>query len=105
MLGYYRMSRGRYVFDTNVIVSALLLSDSLPSQVFRKALAEGAVLVSPATISELHDVLSRPRFDPYITREERDAFLASFLDRAELVEVTHSVDVCRDSMWGRSSDG
>ncbi len=34
-----------YVFDTNVIVSALLLPDSVPRRAFNKASAQGQILL------------------------------------------------------------
>ena len=56
----------------------------------------GAVLVSEATVEELADVLGRPKFDRYVTAEERGRFLAALLRRAELVEVAREVAACRD---------
>lgn len=91
------MTSPRYVFDTNVIVSALLLSDSTPAKAFFSALDVGAILISANTIKELDSVLARPKFERYVTREERERFLSAFLERAELVEVTVTVEVCRDS--------
>jgi uncharacterized protein len=37
----------RYVFDTNVIVSAIPFENSKPAQALRYALANGAVLIIP----------------------------------------------------------
>ncbi|HEV7798613.1 MAG TPA: PIN domain-containing protein, partial [Pyrinomonadaceae bacterium] len=56
----------RFVLDTNVIVSALLLPVSVPRQAFDKALAEGKLPVSVPVILELADVLSRKQFDKYL---------------------------------------
>ena len=61
-----------------------------------KALDTGTILVSAALAQELQDVLNRPRFDRYVTREERDEFLMAFMREAELVEITETVEVCRD---------
>lgn len=36
----------RFVFDTNVIVSAVLFDNSVPGQAFVKALNYGAILIS-----------------------------------------------------------
>jgi putative PIN family toxin of toxin-antitoxin system len=90
------MTSRRYVFDTNVIVSALLINESTPAKAFRSALDAGAVLVSGSTIKELDNVLARLKFERYVTREERERFLGAFLERAELVEVTVAVQACRD---------
>jgi predicted nucleic acid-binding protein len=70
---------GRYVFDTNVIVSALLFTSSKPGQAFLRALDHGGVLVSLQLLSELQAVLGRPKFDRYLTQEERDTFLEALI--------------------------
>ena len=86
----------RFVFDTNVIVSALLFNDSVPGQAFIRALKHGMILVSGALAGELSRVLGRDRFDRYVTREERDAFLESLIRESNLIEITEAVQVCRD---------
>ncbi len=52
----------RYVFDTNVIISALLFENGKPAQAFRYALANGEVLLSLDLLEELNEVLGRERF-------------------------------------------
>ena len=86
----------RFVFDTNVIVSALLFNDSVPGQAFIRALNHGMILVSGALVGELSRVLGRDRFDRYVTREERDEFLESLTRESNLIEITEAVQVCRD---------
>lgn len=46
----------RYVFDTNVIVSALLFENSKPDQALRYALANGEVLLSVELLEELKKI-------------------------------------------------
>ena len=86
----------RFIFDTNVIVSALLFNDSVPGQAFIRALNHGMILVSGALMGELSRVLGRDRFDRYVTREERDEFLESLIRESNLIEITEAVQVCRD---------
>ena len=86
----------RYVFDTNVVVSALLFEKSVPGKAFYAALDRGEILVSAPLVSELRDVLNRKKFDRYLTREEREQFLVLLLRRAILVEITETVAACRD---------
>ncbi len=86
----------RFVFDTNVTVSALLFNDSVPGQAFTRALDHGSILVSGSLVRELSRVLGRERFDRYLSREERDVFLESLIREADLIEITESVNVCRD---------
>ncbi|MBW6456626.1 MAG: PIN domain-containing protein [Trueperaceae bacterium] len=79
-----RILSGRYVFDTNVVVSALLF-DAGRLISLRAAWATGAVvpIVSQATSTELLRVLAYPKFrlDP----ADRAELLADDLPFAELV--------------------
>jgi uncharacterized protein len=86
----------RFVLDTNVTVSALLLADSPSKQAFDRALENGEVLLSLPVLAELYDVLARPKFRRYISEEDARQFLAAFVRKAEWVEVTETVRTCRD---------
>ena len=88
--------RQRVVLDTSVLVSRLLLPDSVPGQAARTAVDRGTVLMSEATVEELADVLSRPKFDRYVTVEERIRFLRLLGHVAEPVPIVHTVRACRD---------
>jgi uncharacterized protein len=86
----------RFVFDTNVIVSALLLKHSVSRQAFDTAIASGELLLSLAVINELNEGLQRKQFDKYILEEERMQFLAALVREATLVEITEIIAECRD---------
>ena len=86
----------RIVADTNLLVSRLLLPQSVPARAVRKAVDEGQLLVSDATLSELADVLSRAKFDPYISLEDRQGFIRVLNRVAERVIVTAPIQACRD---------
>ncbi|MDE2786880.1 MAG: putative toxin-antitoxin system toxin component, PIN family [Chloroflexota bacterium] len=88
--------RPRIVFDTNVIVSADLFEDSVPATALWLALDLGSLLMSEALIEELRMVLSKPRFDRYATRAEREEFLRDLTRETETVEITEPVQACRD---------
>jgi len=88
--------RERYVFDTNVIVSALLFEQSKPGQAFYAALERGELVLSLPVVKELNDVLSRPKFDRYVFREERERFLGLLLHESKLVDITEQLHACRD---------
>ncbi|NJL57850.1 putative toxin-antitoxin system toxin component, PIN family [bacterium] len=89
-------SKVRYVFDTNVIVSSLLFKSGNPAKAFRYALKHGEVLLSLELLEELNDVLGREKFNRFVTSEERDEFLETFVERTTLVEVIEKVQECRD---------
>jgi len=84
------------VVDTNVFVSALLFSPSVPRQAVDKVLGEGIVLFSELTMDELREVLSRSKFDLYSDPEERELFLAQLAAVAEPVHIIQFVRECRD---------
>src|SRR5579864_4975451 len=86
----------RVVIDTNVLVSRLLLPDSIPAQAVRKARREGRLLVSEATMYELADVLSRRKLDRYASVENRRQFIRELRRVAELVPIIQIVRECRD---------
>ena len=86
----------RVVFDTSVIVSAVLLPRSIPRRVFDRARDEGKILISEETIDELNTVLRRDRFERYVTAVQRLEFLAELIEKAEWVHVTEVVFECRD---------
>jgi putative PIN family toxin of toxin-antitoxin system len=86
----------RYVFDTNAIVSAMLLPKSKPRKAFDRANESGTLLVSDEVIEELNDVLRRDEFEKYVTETLRVEFLAAVLRDAERVEITEHVQECRD---------
>ena len=86
----------RCVFDTNVLISALLFDQSKPAQAFFAALRAGEVLVSADVILELDNVLGREKFERYVTEEERERFLRSLLRETRLVEIREKIRACRD---------
>lgn len=89
-------SNPRCVFDTNILVSALPFDTSKPAQAFFAALHDGEVLVSAEVVSEISEVLGREKFRRYVTGEERERFLRSLLQEAQLVEIRQEIRVCRD---------
>ena len=91
------MARTRIVVDTNALVSRLLLANSVPAQSVRKAVIEARLLVSEATMTELADVLARPKFDAYVRLEDRQQFFRLLGRIAEMVPVVHTIRACRDA--------
>ena len=89
-------SARRVVVDTGILVSAALRPESVPALALEKCLLEYDVCVSAATLAELHTVLSRPKFDPYLPLALRLDFVEGYRQRAYLVEVTQTVSDCVD---------
>ncbi|MCX2862126.1 type II toxin-antitoxin system prevent-host-death family antitoxin [Paucibacter sp. PLA-PC-4] len=64
----------KLVVDTNLWVSRLLMPGGTAARAVDHALAWGTPMLSEATLTELSDVLSRPKFDKYVSREDRQHF-------------------------------
>lgn len=86
----------RCVFDTNVLVSALLLTDSKPRKALHRALLEGNILLSYAGLAELYDVLSRKHLQRYLDEDDIQTFVAALTREAEWVDVDVHITACRD---------
>lgn len=91
------MKRERVVLDTNVLISGALSSTSPPARALEQAISEGQLLASTATVHELMEKLLSPKFDPYVSRERRDAFLLRLAPLVEIVEIVQAVRASRDA--------
>jgi putative PIN family toxin of toxin-antitoxin system len=89
-------TRQRLVVDTNALISRLIFPGSVPGRAVRKIVDEEQLLVSEATMLELVDVLARPKFDRYLSIEERQVFLLQLGKVAELVRILRPIHACRD---------
>jgi putative PIN family toxin of toxin-antitoxin system len=89
------------VLDTNTLISGVLLADSVPGQAVRKAVAGDQLLMSEESLYELADVLSRKKFDRYISVEDREEFVRLVFRVAEIVPIVTAVHECRDETDNR----
>jgi len=69
------MKVDRVVIDTNVLISAALVPASAPARCVDWVLANATALFSPSTFEELQTRLWRPKFDRYLSLEQRQAIL------------------------------
>ncbi len=88
--------RSRVILDTGVLVSWALRPKSVPAEAVLHAIDHAVVLMSEETLRELADVLTRPKFGPYIAPAGADEFIRSVADVAEFVDITAHVTGCRD---------
>src|SRR5215471_4744490 len=86
----------RIVIDTNTYVSRLLAPGSVPARAVDQVLTDAIPLLSDATLEELADVLSRRKFDSYVTLRERKTFLQLLASVATLVPIVQRIQACRD---------
>ncbi len=76
--------RQRVVIDSNVWISAALAPGGAPAQVVRHVLQHGVPVFSSATFEELRSRIWKPKFDRWLSLEQRQRLL-------------HDVDAC--ALW------
>ena len=92
------MKAERVVLDTNVLISALLQPNGSPRAVVNAIKAANGVLIfSDETFHELRTRLFRPKFDVYVSRNNRSVYLAQLEAVSEWVPITGTRLGCRDS--------
>lgn len=86
------------VLDTNVLVSAVIVPKSIPAQALRYAIKYCDIYVSESTMTELIQVLNRPKFDKYFAWHTytRNEFIEYFVASTNLVPITTTVTDCND---------
>jgi putative PIN family toxin of toxin-antitoxin system len=84
-------NRPACVFDTNSLISALLIRTSISRTAFDKALDHYRILVSAATTEEFDDVASRKKFASYFEEEEKERFEELLYREATYVSVRDTV--------------
>ncbi len=89
-------SSPRFVLDTNVLVSRLILPNSVPAQAVRTALQAGQLVMSDAMHAEIRRVLSRSKFDRYLAEKDRQEFFRDLFEISELVPILFCIRACRD---------
>ena len=85
------------VFDASTLVSASFRDNSIPGRAFLRALdASNTLLLSQEVEDEYRDVLSRPKFDRYVSIERRQRILDIITVSAATIEPTEIVSECID---------
>ena len=85
------------VFDTNGLVSAALLAQSVSRRAFEKAYQQCRLLTSAPCLDELTDVLHRPKFAKYITPFEASLFISRYAQTIQIIPTTLTITDCRDA--------
>lgn len=90
----------RVVIDTNVWISGLLTKAGAPAQLARQVVRQGQPVLTAATFAELKQRLWLPKFDRYVTMEDRKQLLHDIDVVALWVDITQSISelaFCRDA--------
>ncbi len=83
--------RPTVVLDTNVWISGLLSPGGAPAQLTRLVLRLARPVFTDATFDELADRIWRPKFDRYVSMEQRKRWLGDLRAVAEAVVVPTEV--------------
>lgn len=84
------------VLDTSTLVGAAIRPGSVPYRAVRRAFSSDRVAVSEPVLSELRDVLSRPRLARFLDPATRDEVLALLDAFGVSFAPTEAVADCRD---------
>ncbi len=87
----------RLVFDSSVLVSAAIFEKSTPGRSVALAIGRRSILLSLAALHELAEVLERPKFDRYLTAEQRDRFVGALIRSSTFLDPREPIDACRDA--------
>jgi uncharacterized protein len=86
-----------FVIDVNVLVSAFLFAKSKPRQALDKAQNLGIILLSDAILSELIEVLTRPKFDRYLSKKTREQLTDDLAQTTLFIRSNEQITECRDA--------
>lgn len=90
------MSLERLVIDTNVLISAALVPGATPSRLVAYALQHQRLLFSEQTFGELRTRLYRPKFDRYLSLDDRKLLLHDLNAAADWVALDAVANFSRD---------
>ena len=85
-----------FVFDTNILLSAVFNENSTPGSALKKARTVGTLLVSDEIISEYLIVFSREKFNKWLSLKTRIDFIENIITNALPIQILEKVVVCRD---------
>ena len=80
------MAALRLVIDTNVLISAALSAQGAPAQLLHTVLTQHQLVFSQVTFEELRIRIYRPKFDRYISLDNRQRLLHDLSACAHWVE-------------------
>jgi putative PIN family toxin of toxin-antitoxin system len=94
-------ARYPFVLDVNALVSAFLFPESSPGRVLDFVLERHKLLMSLAVAAELAEVLTRPKFDRYLSQQRREELLIGTISASEFIEPAIAIATCRDATENR----
>ncbi len=90
------MSHKLIVIDTNVLLSAALSPNGTARKALDKVYKEFKIAQSDETYQELKTRIYKPKFDKYISDEDRQDFLDIVKKYSQFIEINSQINICRD---------
>ena len=87
------------VVDTNVLISSALSPDGAPARLLKRLVKESRLVFTPATFAELETRLWKPKFDNWLSIEERQQYLRIYSSIANWLD-----DAAAPEEWSRDRD-
>ena len=87
--------RVKCVVDTNILISDALIKGR-PFRIVEHLIKNNALIFSKETISELSSRITQPKFDKYVSAEDREAYVNNLILSADLVIIDNLIQGCRD---------
>jgi uncharacterized protein len=84
------------VIDTNVLLSAVLSPNGTARQALDKAYQQFKIAQSEETYQELKTRIYKPKFNKYISDQDREQFLEVVKKSSHFIEITSQINICRD---------
>ncbi|MGV8090272.1 MAG: putative toxin-antitoxin system toxin component, PIN family [Mangrovibacterium sp.] len=85
-----------FVFDTNSLISAHLIAGSVSAKAFDKANEFGILVYTKDSFYEFATRFLDKKFDKYLTITQRIKLTKEFERKGQLIEILHSINICRD---------
>ncbi len=90
------ISSALIVFDTNVLISAAILPKSVSRQALLYAVERFQLVHSEATWREFSEVITRKKFDRYLSDQDRCDFMVLIARVSQLLTPSVSISDCVD---------
>ena len=86
----------RYFNDIIYVLISAALIKGAPFRILEHLIKNNALIFSKETISELSSRIIQPKFDKYVSAEDREAYVNNLILSADLVIIDNLIQGCRD---------
>lgn len=90
------MKNNLFVFDTNSLIRAALIQNSVNARALDKAIKTGTIAISSSILTEITEVIFRKKFDKYLNDDQRTKFINRIERDFQAFKINETIAVCRD---------